>query len=68
MKELIRDRIDVWTDKAKDGDARLQLRLAKCFHEGRLVEKSEDLAKYWAFKAILGGNRSAVGFYKTIFG
>lgn len=35
-------------------------------HKGRLVEKSSDLAKYWAFKAILNGNNSAVSFYKTL--
>lgn len=66
MKELIRDRIDVLLDKAKSGNSRAQLRLAKCFHKGRLVEKSSDLAKYWAFKAILNGNNSAVSFYKTL--
>lgn len=66
MKELIRDRIDVLLDKAKSGNSRAQLRLAKCFHKGRLVEKSPELAKYWAFKALLGGNESAANFFKTV--
>ena len=68
MKELIRDRIDVLLDKAKSGNSRAQLRLAKCFYKGRLVEKSPDLAKYWAFKAILGGDEFAADFYKTVVG
>ena len=48
------------------GDATAQLKLAKCFHRGHLVEKSSDLAKYWAFKAIQNGNGEARDYYQTI--
>ena len=66
MKELIRDRIDVLIDKAREGNARAQLKLAKCFYSGHLVEKSVDLAKYWAFKSLVGGCNSAAVFYKVV--
>ena len=66
MKEHIRDRIDVMIDKAREGNARAQLKLAKCFYSGYLVEKSIDLAKYWAFKSLVGGCNSADSFYKVV--
>ena len=56
MKERIKDRIDVLFEKAKAGDNEAQLKLAKSFYRGNLVEKSIDQAKYWAFKAIQNGN------------
>ena len=66
MSDLLKDRIDILVDKAKSGDATAQLSLAKCFHAGRLVEKSSDLAKYWAFKAIQNGNGKARGYYQAL--
>jgi len=66
MKELIKNRIDILIDKAREGNARAQLRLAKCFYNGHLVERSVDLAKYWAFKAMVGGNSSATDFYQAV--
>lgn len=66
MKEPLKDRIDVLFEKAKSGDSKAQLKLAKCFYSGKLVEQSIDQAKYWAFKAILAENKDASIFYKTI--
>lgn len=66
MKKLLKDRIDVLIEKAKQGDAKAQLKLAKCFYKGHLVEKSLDMAKYWAFKSIQNGNNSAMYYYKAI--
>ena len=66
MKELLKHRIDVLMEKAKDGDASAQFKLAKEFKKGRIVEKSLDNARYWAFKAISGGNSSAISFYNSI--
>ena len=66
MKELLRDRVDVLMEKAQAGDGDAQLKLAKWFYEGHLVEKSIDQAKYWAFKSILAGNTSASSFYANI--
>lgn len=66
MKELLKHRIDVLTEKAKAGDASAQLKLAKEFNKGCIVEKSLDSARYWAFKAVSGGNTSAISFYNSI--
>lgn len=66
MKEAIKDRIDVLMEKAKAGNTSAQLSLAKNFTHGHLVEKSLDNARYWAFKAISGGNTSAISFYNSI--
>ena len=66
MKEPLADRFDVLLSKARSGDTNAQLELARCFYHGKLVEKSIDQAKYWAFKAILGGNRNAFDLYRTL--
>lgn len=66
MKEPLKDRIDVLFEKANAGDADAQLKLAKNFQKGHLVEKSEDLAKYWVFKAVSAGNESAIPFYQQL--
>lgn len=66
MKERIKDRIDVLFEKAKAGDNEAQLKLAKSFYRGNLVEKSIDQAKYWAFKAIQNGNGNALAYYQAI--
>lgn len=66
MKELLKHRIDVLMEKAKAGDASVQFKLAKEFKKGGIVEKSLDNARYWAFKAISGGNSSAISFYNSI--
>ena len=66
MSNLLKDRIDILTEKAKSGDAKAQLSLAKCFHSGHLVEKSSYLAKYWAFKSLQNGNRKAFEYYRAI--
>lgn len=66
MSNLLKDRLDILMDKAKSGDAKAQLGLAKCFHRGHLVEKSLDQARYWAFKSISGGNKSAIKFYQDL--
>ena len=67
MTKLVEDRIDVWMEKAKAGDAKAQFRLAKCFKRGHLVEKSLDLARYWAFKAVSSGKTSAQSFYESLY-
>lgn len=66
MKEKLKDRIDVLFEKAKAGDNEAQLKLAKSFYRGNLVEKSIDQAKYWAFKSVSSGNMSAQGFYNEL--
>ena len=66
MSNLLKDRIDILIEKAKSGDSKAQLRLAKCFNSGHLVEKSPDLAKYWAFKSLQSGNNKAAKFYQAI--
>lgn len=66
MKELLKHRIDVLMEKSKAGDASAQLKLAKEFKKGRIVEQSIDSARYWAFKAIAEGNSSAIKFYNSI--
>ena len=66
MKELLKDRIDILMEKACSGDSNAQLKLAKCFYNGNLVEKSYEQAKYWAFKSISANNKSAIDFYQSI--
>ncbi len=66
MKKIIKDRIDVLFEKARSGDSNAQLKLAKSFYRGFLVEKSIDQAKYWAFKSVSSGNKSAQIFYNEI--
>jgi len=66
MKEKLKDRIDVLLEKAKAGDSKAQLELAKSFYKGHLVEKSIDQAKYWAFRAMSDGNSSASECYHAI--
>lgn len=66
MKEVHKHKIDTLMENAKAGDASAQLKLAKEFNKGRIVEKSIDNARYWAFKAVSGGNTSAEPFYNSI--
>ena len=66
MKEKLKDRIDVLFEKAKAGDNEAQLKLAKSFYRGNLVEKSIDQAKYWAFKAIQNGSGNAQAYYQAL--
>lgn len=66
MKNLLKDRIEILLDKAKAGDSEAQLKLAKNFYKGRLVEKSIDQAKYWAFKSMSSGNSSAGDYYDAM--
>lgn len=66
MKEKLKHRVDALMESAKAGDTSAQLKLAKEFSKGRIVEKSLDNARYWAFKAISGGNTSAISFYNSI--
>lgn len=66
MKTLLKHRIDRLYEQAVAGNSDAQLKLAKEFVRGRLVEKSQDNARYWAFKAITSGNLSAISFYGSI--
>lgn len=66
MKELLKHRIDRLMERAIAGDPDAQLKLAKEFVCGRIVEKSQENARYWAFKAVDGGNASAISFYNSI--
>lgn len=66
MKEELKHRIDALMEKAKAGDTSAQLKLAKEFNKGSLVEKSLDNARYWAYRAVSGGNISAISFYNSI--
>ena len=66
MKELIKDRIDVLMDSANKGNTNAQLKLARCFYEGHLVEKSIDNALYWSFKAISSDNDTAIRYFEAI--
>lgn len=67
MKEKLKHRVDALMEKAIAGNADAQLQLAKEFVKGKYVEKSQDNAKYWAFKAINGGNYSAQNFYYDLY-
>lgn len=66
MKEPIKDRIDVLIESARNGNTDSQLKLAKCFYKGHLVEKSIDNALYWSFKAASSGSTDAVRYYEAI--
>lgn len=66
MKELLKHRIDALMEKAKAGDANAQLKLAHEFIKGKLVEKSVDNARYWAFKAVNGANPFAINYYNDL--
>ena len=67
MKEPLKDRIDILIEEARSGDSVAQLELAKCFLNGRFVEKSIDQARYWAFKAVSSGNDLAQTFYMSLY-
>ncbi len=66
MKKLLKDRIDVLFEKARSGDSNAQLKLAKNFKKGHLVEPSIEQAKYWAFKSASAGNLSAQRFFQNL--
>lgn len=66
MSDLLKDRIDVLIEKSRSGDSNAQLKLAKCFQKGYLVEKSIDQARYWAFKSVSNGNTLAQNYYHEI--
>lgn len=66
MKTLLVHRIDGLYKQAIAGNPEAQLKLAKEFVRGRIVEKSLDNARYWAFRAVNGGNSSAIAFYNSI--
>lgn len=66
MKEQLKDRIDVLLEKAKDNDGISQLKLAKCFYTGELVEKSTENALFWSFKAVSAGVPDAESYYNAI--
>lgn len=66
MKEELKDRVDALIELAKAGDGTSQLKLAKCFYNGHLVEKSTENALYWSFKAISAGVPDAENYYKAI--
>lgn len=66
MSELLKHKIDRLMEKALSGDTNAQLQLAKEFKKGKIVEPSMENARYWAFKAVNGGNSSAISFYNDI--
>lgn len=66
MKEILKHRIDRLMERAIVGDTDAQLNLAKEFVKGNIVEKSLENARYWAFKAVSGGNTSAIKYYNSI--
>lgn len=66
MKEKLKDRVDTLIELAKAGDGASQLKLSKCFYEGRLVEKSTENALYWSFKAVSAGVPEAESYYSAI--
>lgn len=66
MKEILKHRIDRLMERAITGDTDAQLDLAKEFIKGNIVEKSLENARYWAFKAVSGGNTPAIKFYNSI--
>ena len=53
-------------ERAVTGDTDAQLDLAKEFIKGNIVEKSLENARYWAFKAVSGGNTPAIKYYNSI--
>lgn len=66
MKKELKDRVDTLIELAKAGDGMSQLKLAKCFYSGNLVEKSTENALYWSFKAVSAGVPEAEGYYNAI--
>lgn len=66
MKEILKHRIDRLMERAVTGDTDAQLDLAKEFVKGNIVEKSLDNVRYWAFKAVSGGNTPAIKYYNSI--
>lgn len=66
MKEILKHRIDRLMERAVTGDTDAQLDLAKEFVKGNIVEKSLENARYWAFKAVSGGNTPAIKYYNSI--
>lgn len=66
MKEQLKDRLDALLESAKAGDGAAQLKLAKCFYNGHLVEKSIENALYWSFKAASSGVPDAESYYNAI--
>lgn len=66
MKKELKDRVDTLIELAKAGDGISQLKLAKCFYTGYLVEKSTENALYWAFKAVSAGVPEAENYYRAI--
>lgn len=59
MTKLRTDRFDALLNKAKSEDPKAQYELAEWFYKGHLVEKSNEQAAYWAFKALNNGNLDA---------
>lgn len=55
MTKIKEDRFDVLMNKAKSNDSKAQYKLAQWFYKGHLVEKSNQQAAYWAFKALNNG-------------
>lgn len=66
MKEVLKDRVDALIELAKAGDGMSQLKLAKWFYRGHLVEKSTENALYWSFKAVSAGVPFAENYYNAI--
>lgn len=66
MKEPLKDRIDILIESARNGNSVSQLKLSKCFYEGHLVEKSNENAQYWSFKAVSAGVPEAECYYNAI--
>lgn len=66
MTKLIEDRFDVLLNKAKFGNSKAQYKLAKWFYKGYLVEKSNEQAAYWAFKALNNGYMKAESLLASI--
>lgn len=66
MMNLKEDRFDVLMNKAKSDDAKAQYKLARWFYKGHLVEKSNEQAAYWAFKALNNGYLKAESLLSMI--
>ena len=66
MAKLKVDRFDALMNKAKSEDSKAQYKLAKWFHKGHLVEKSNEQAAYWAFKSLNNGYLKAEGLLSSI--
>lgn len=57
------DNISDLIQKALKGDTSKYKLLAEAFYYGNIVERSIPLARYWAFKAIAAGDKSASSIY-----